>query len=236
MATAAIDASDPGNDDIEAFSSQGPSTIFFPAPETRQKPDVTAIDGVSVTGAGGFPSPFSGTSASAPHVAGVAALLKEGFTTAAEIVDALKNSAVDLGDPGADNTFGAGRVDAFAAAQQLDQTDGIIDTPTGDITINQGESVNFTGTGTDLNGHFPLSFLWDFGGGATNSTQEDPGDVTFNTAGTFTVTFTVTDSLGLVDPTPDTRTIKVNAPPVGAAAAEAAGGCFIGTAGKNLGW
>ena len=30
----------------------------------------------------------------------VAALLKQGFTTTAEIVDALKNSAVDLGDPG----------------------------------------------------------------------------------------------------------------------------------------
>jgi hypothetical protein len=121
LATGAIDASDPGNDDIEPFSSLGPSEIFFPTQKTRPKPDVTAIDGVSVTGAGGFPSPFFGTSAAAPHVAGVAALLKGGLTTASEIVNALKNSAVDLGAAGPDNTFGAGRIDAFAAAQQLNQ-------------------------------------------------------------------------------------------------------------------
>ena len=123
LATAAINASDPGHDDIEPFSSRGPSTIFFPAPEARQKPDVAAIDGVVVTGVGGFRSPFFGTSAAAPHAAGVAALLKSlsPTATAAEIVAALTNSAVDLGVPGSDNTFGAGRIDALAAAQQFDQ-------------------------------------------------------------------------------------------------------------------
>ena len=37
---------------------------------------MTAADGVSVTGAGGFPSPFYGTSAAAPHAAAIAALVK----------------------------------------------------------------------------------------------------------------------------------------------------------------
>lgn len=214
LATAAIDASDPGHNDIETFSSRGPATIFFPAPETRQKPDVAAVNGVAVTGVGGFESPFFGTSAAAPHAAGVAALLKSALptATATEIVAVLQNSAVDLGAPGPDNTFGAGRIDALAAALQLDQPpDGVIDTPTGDVTINQGDAVTFTGTGTDPDGHLPLTFVWDFGGGAPNSTQEDPGAVPFNTPGTFTVTFTVTDSLGLADPTPDTRTVTVTA-------------------------
>jgi hypothetical protein len=41
---------------------------------------------------------------------------------------------------------------------------------------------------------------------------EDPGLVVFPTSGTYTMTFTVTDSLGLADPTPATRAVTVNAP------------------------
>ncbi len=54
---------------IEPFSSQGPTA------DGRTKPDATAVDGVSVSGAGGFPTTFTGTSAAAPHAAGIAALL-----------------------------------------------------------------------------------------------------------------------------------------------------------------
>ena len=118
LATAAIAANDPGNDDIEFFSSRGPSRIFFPTQETRQKPDITAIDGVSVTGAGGFPTPFYGTSASAPHVAGIAALLREAYptcATAADIVGYLRKTADDLGTTGTDSTFGAGLANALNA-------------------------------------------------------------------------------------------------------------------------
>ena len=75
IAVGAIPASDPGNDDPEGFSDRGPSEIYFPREETRSKPDVMGIDGVSVTGAGNFPSTFYGTSAAAPHVAGIAALV-----------------------------------------------------------------------------------------------------------------------------------------------------------------
>ena len=71
----AIDAADPGNNDIEPFSSRGPADVYFPSFQSRPKPDISAIDGVTVTGAGGFPSPFFGTSAAAPHVAAVAALV-----------------------------------------------------------------------------------------------------------------------------------------------------------------
>ena len=88
---------------------------------------------------------------------------------------------------------------------------GVINTPTGPVTIIAGQSVNFTGTGTDPNNNLPLTFAWNFGGGATNSTVEDPGAVVFATAGTYTVSFTVRDGLGLADPTPDTRTITVTA-------------------------
>jgi len=121
LAVGAINASDPGNDDIEFFSSRGPSRIDFPSVSNRAKPDLAAIDGVSVTGAGGFPSTFFGTSAAAPHVAGIGALLKERApgASAAELRSAMTGTAVDLGAPGHDSVFGWGRVDALAAGNAL---------------------------------------------------------------------------------------------------------------------
>ena len=115
FAAAAINAGDPGNDTIASYSSRGPATIRFPATVVRQKPDVTAIDGVSITGAGGFSNPFFGTSAAAPHVAGVAALLMSMGASANGAAVAIKQSAVDLGAAGTDTTYGEGRIDALAA-------------------------------------------------------------------------------------------------------------------------
>jgi subtilisin family serine protease len=125
VSVAAIDANDPGNDDIESFSSRGPSRIEYPSLEIRETPSLTGIDGISITGAGGFTSPFFGTSAAAPHIAGVAALLKQAAPNAdpQTIIAALKSSAVDLGEVGEDRTFGAGRVDALAAVKQFDTDD-----------------------------------------------------------------------------------------------------------------
>jgi PKD repeat protein len=90
--------------------------------------------------------------------------------------------------------------------------DGVINTPTGNVTINAGDSVNFTGTGSDPDGNLPLSYHWSFGSGSgiADSTLQNPGAVQFNNPGTYTVTFTVTDALGAADPSPATRVITVN--------------------------
>jgi len=86
---------------------------------------------------------------------------------------------------------------------------GNITSPTGNATINVGGSVNFAGSGTDPQA-LSLTYDWNFGGaGIPDSTLQNPGSVQFNTAGTFTVTFTVTDSANLSDPNPPTRTITV---------------------------
>jgi hypothetical protein len=118
---------DTTNSTVEFFSSRGPTL------DGRQKPDVSAVDGVSVTGAGGFPSTFFGTSAAAPHVAGIAALAIQGapclLGSGAGALDAVAarttlrnlivNSAVSLNGSGQpDNVSGSGRADAAATIRQ----------------------------------------------------------------------------------------------------------------------
>jgi len=125
---------------IRDYSSRGPTN------DGRMKPDLVAPDGVSITGNGGFGQQFdsriifAGTSAAAPHAAGVAALLlqaDESLAPAAitaalqqsralsppQVADILSNTGVDLGPPGPDNTFGFGRIDAFAAVQSVVQAE-----------------------------------------------------------------------------------------------------------------
>ena len=93
---------------------------------------------------------------------------------------------------------------------------GLIDTPAAsDVYISVGDTIDFTATASDPENDLPLTFQWSFGAGSgvADSTLKDPGLTQFNTAGTFTVTFTVTDAIGLADPTPATRTVDVCTPP-----------------------
>ncbi|MFL6216148.1 MAG: HYR domain-containing protein [Blastocatellia bacterium] len=117
----------------ETFSSDGPRRVFFQADGTpytagnfsssggvlRQQPVITAADGVSVTGVGGFGSPFFGTSAAAPHAAAIAGLLKSAnpSLTPAQIRAALVSTAIDIEAPGTDRDTGAGIIDALSAIQ-----------------------------------------------------------------------------------------------------------------------
>lgn len=61
--------------------------------------------------------PISGTSMASPHIAAIAALILERNPTfsADDLINALINSVVDLGDPGKDIFFGHGRIDALKA-------------------------------------------------------------------------------------------------------------------------
>ncbi len=137
VAVGAVNASDPGNDSIEFFSSRGPSRIDFPSVQSRDKPELVAVDGVAVSGQSGFPSTFFGTSAAAPHTAAIAALLIEGLGAGpGQIKQCLQAGAVDLGAAGFDFVFGAGRADALSSFE------GCVGIPCGDADGDGGRNAS----------------------------------------------------------------------------------------------
>ncbi len=157
VSAAAISASNsPSFNTIEGYSSRGPTA------DARMKPDVTGIDCVAVTGAAGFPNPFCGTSAAAPHVGAIAALLLScnpallagsGSGTPASnrttLLNAILNSAVDLGAAGTDYVFGHGRIDALAAASAAGCVSGTpTNTPTSTSTSTPTPTATVTPTAT----------------------------------------------------------------------------------------
>jgi hypothetical protein len=111
ISVGALDGTVPPANQIEPYSSCGPTE------DGRVKPEGSGVDGVSVTGNGGFPNEFFGTSAASPHAAAIAALLLEcqPNLSPAGVWSVLMSTANDLGPAGVDNRFGAGRFNAFNA-------------------------------------------------------------------------------------------------------------------------
>jgi hypothetical protein len=86
---------------------------------------------------------------------------------------------------------------------------GTITAPSGDMTIQAGQAVNFSATAYDADGSVS-AYSWYFPNGTpTTSTALNPGIVTFPTAGTCVASLTAVDNLGINDPSPPTRTIIV---------------------------
>jgi hypothetical protein len=104
-----------------------------------------------------------------------------------------------------------GELSVLGQQASIDFPSATIDTPPGNVTIDAGEQVAFSGTGTSPGGNLPLAFRWTFGtdSGIPDSTVEDPGSVRFDRSGAHAVKLTVTDSKGNVDPSPPTRTISL---------------------------
>jgi len=139
---------------LNGFSSAGTTPILFDlagnriAPVVRLKPEIVAPDGGDTTFFGfplSFPVPgsdepnafpnFFGTSAAAPHAAGVAALMidENKKITPDQIFQALQDTALDMDDPataGFDTGFDTGTgygfinaLDAVVAADEFDDDD-----------------------------------------------------------------------------------------------------------------
>ncbi|MEA1958848.1 MAG: S8 family serine peptidase [Chloroflexota bacterium] len=218
---------------IESFSSQGPTT------DNRTKPDIVAPDGVSTVsyGAGNF----FGTSASAPHTAGMAALILERFSfyTPSQIQAYLENHAVELGAPGKDNVFGSGRADLqsvpVAPNTSIDAIPDYVDT----LNYINGSATDTDGSITQVQltiNRSDTSFYWNGSGwqsgviwinaspsdGAFDSASESwtintsssPPIPTWNAGVTYYIAAKAVDDNEEADPSPAAESFTFgNAPP-----------------------
>jgi hypothetical protein len=84
-----------------------------------------------------------------------------------------------------------------------------INSPATNVTVNPGQVVSFSGSGSDPDGTIS-AYAWTFpGGNPGSSSVATPGNVTYSTPGTYVASFTVTDNGGLTSQ-PATRTITVS--------------------------
>lgn len=111
-------------DGVAYFSSRGP--IEWDG-VTHIKPELSApgVNTHSAAPGGGYQA-MSGTSMACPHMAGVITLLYQAKPdlTIEEITQVLKDTSLDLGETGPDNSFGWGRVQAYEAIQKVLGDDG----------------------------------------------------------------------------------------------------------------
>jgi Subtilase family/Secretion system C-terminal sorting domain len=156
---------------LESFSSRGPTNVynFFGGGgytvDNRETPTIVATDGVETkTGAAGhFDFPFFGTSAAAPHIAGIAALYMEEHPTDSntDFIYWLTHVASTLGNIGSGGTWnsqsGFGKADAFATLKkervvlvEVTQLDAQ-DLPFGQVAVWEGNWVLY---------NVPTTFVW----------------------------------------------------------------------------
>ncbi|HET7230527.1 MAG TPA: S8 family serine peptidase [Longimicrobium sp.] len=154
----------------------------------------------------------AGTSMATPQVAGLAALLwATGLHDANAIRARIMQTADDLGAPGTDPIFGAGRINVYRAITGNDTKAPPVVNAGGVYNGNKGVPVQFDGSASyDPNGK-GITFAWAFGDGGT-STDAKPVH-TYARAGTYNVTLTVRDAAGLTT-TVVTQAIIPNLVPV----------------------
>ena len=121
---------------IEPFSSRGP------APDGRVKPDIVGADcGVTARSPlNEYNRGFCGTSQAAPHVAGMAALVRQRFPsyTPAQVASYLKDNAEQRRSPDPNNTWGHG----FAILPPPDGTAPPVPAPSRVVARNPAADFN----------------------------------------------------------------------------------------------
>ena len=183
VAVGAIDYSNYTTGPQEPYSSQGPTN------DGRPKPDLCAPDNVT-TGTVPYTT-FAGTSGSAPHVSGAAALLLSGQPTlsGAALRSLLLTHTIPMGSP---NIYGSGRLYLQPpAAPNQPPTASFTFSPT---NPQVGTSVSFDGSGSHDPDGWIAGYTWDFGDGTSGSGATTSH--TYTSTGAYTARLTVTDNDG----------------------------------------
>ncbi len=198
---------------LEYYSSAGGTPILFDSagnrlatPKVRNRPQIVAPDGVNTTffyadssvDADDWPN-FFGTSAAAPHAAGVAALMRQAgpASTPAEIYSALEATAIDMETAGFDFDSGYGLVkadDAVGAVYDSSPPPPVSGPPVASFSyVCSGRDCSFDGSSSSYDAG-SATFRWNFGDGQVGSGITT--NHTYGTTGSYAVTITVTDDGG----------------------------------------
>ena len=160
----AIDWSSYATGPIEWYSSLGPNNAAYTGGSALKKPDICGPDAT----AGVTSSNFYGTSASSPHLAGAAALVKCAYSSynASQIRSFLEGRALDMGTVGKDNTYGWGR-SVLGAPPSL----GSLQLKSSTYTVGEtGRSVRIVATRTEgSDGAASVSYATANGSATTGS-------------------------------------------------------------------
>lgn len=196
IAVGAIDHSIYTTGPQESFSSQGPTN------DGRTKPDLVAPDNVT-TGTSPYTA-FPGTSGSAPHASGAAALLLSQQPTLSEpALRALLLSQTIL--MGSANVYGNGRLFLQPPASPNQLPTAAFSFLPSSPTV--GATVSFNGgASSDVDGAI-VSYTWDFNGDGFTDAIGLSVTYAFPTTGAYSARLTVTDDDGATDT--ETRIINV---------------------------
>jgi Domain of unknown function (DUF1929)/Legume lectin domain/PKD domain/Quinohemoprotein amine dehydrogenase, alpha subunit domain III len=211
---------------VEIYS---PAYLFNPDGTPATRPAITTVTPSVI----GYGSSFQVQTTDAANIASVV-LIKDGAVTHAFNMDqrlvgltfTVGSGALTVTGPPSGNIAPPGYyllflinnagvpsiakfVQVSTAPTDLPPTGTITSPATPTITINQGQSVPFAGTGTATTGAI-TGYSWSIRGGSpATSSMQNPGAVTFSTLGTFQAALTVTDTAGITDPNPPVVTVTV---------------------------
>ncbi len=205
----AVSATD-WSDNLASYSNFGPQ-IELGAPGG----DDEDPNGYSYILSSYYSSPTSyafmaGTSMASPQAAGLGALLHTlGITDDDDKLARMTATADDLGPVGRDDQFGWGRINVASAV--AGSSGGGNTPPVASFTYTCTDlTCSFMDTSTDSDGTI-TAWSWDFGDGATSTTQHPSH--TYAAGGTYTVSLTATDDGGATDTA--AQSVTVSAPSTG---------------------